>query len=85
MFPITVEKYRDILKADQKIVSFKEKSDYFYETALIFGPVLKKENIIAIFPTVLHTYRERLKMILSSSENTSTNVELYTFRRKLEQ
>ena len=78
-----LEKYRDTLKADPTIVNLKEKSDYFYETALILGPVLKKENIVAIVPTVLHTYRERLKMILSSSENTSTNVESSTFRRKL--
>ena len=52
-----LEKYRDTLKADPIIINIKEKSDYFYETALILGPVMKKEIIVAIVPTVLHSYR----------------------------
>ena len=52
-----LEKYRDTLKADPIIINIKEKSDYLYETALILGPVMKKEIIVAIVPTVLHAYR----------------------------
>ena len=77
------EAYRQTLKADSTCVNLKDKSDYFYETAFVLGPVLKTESLTAIVPTVLLTFKERLAMLLTSSENTVTSIESTTLRRKL--
>ena len=77
------KKYWDILKADPTIVNLKNKTNYFYDTLFKLGSLIKSEHIKTIVPTILNTFTERLKMILSKSESSYTNLESEKLKRKL--
>ena len=71
------------MQADSAVVNLKEKTDYFYEIAFLFGNVLKGDNLKAIMPTILLAYAERFKMISDFSEGSSVAQNLNSLMRKL--